>query len=41
VVGEIGPLPTARGFAVPGRPGLHMRTLADVIACVAAEGMKL
>lgn len=40
-VHEIRPLLAARGFAVPGRPGLRMRTLADVFAYAAAEGVKL
>jgi len=30
-IGEIRPLPGRRGFAVPGRPGLRPRTLADVL----------
>ena len=38
---EIRPLLARRGFAVPGRPGLRLRTLADVFACAAAEGVKL
>jgi hypothetical protein len=40
-VGEIRPLLAQRGFAVPGQPGLRLRTLADVFACAAAEGVKL
>ncbi|MGH3410584.1 MAG: transposase family protein [Streptosporangiaceae bacterium] len=40
-VGEIRPLLAARGFAVPGRPGLRLRTLADVFAYAAAEGVEL
>jgi hypothetical protein len=40
-VGEIRPLLAARGFAVPGKPGLRLRTLADVFAYAAAEGVKL
>ena len=40
-VGEIRPLLAARGFAVPGQAGLRMRTLADVFAYAAAEGVKL
>jgi hypothetical protein len=40
-VGEIRPLLAARGFAVPGRPGLRLRTLADVFAYAAAEGVHL
>ena len=31
----------ARGFAVPGKPGLRLRTLADVFAYAAAEGVQL
>jgi hypothetical protein len=40
-VGEIRPLLAARGFAVPGRPGLRLRTLADVFAYAACEGVEL
>jgi DDE superfamily endonuclease/Helix-turn-helix of DDE superfamily endonuclease len=40
-VGEIRPLLAARGFAVPGQPGLRLATLADVFAYAAAEGVKL
>jgi hypothetical protein len=40
-VGEIRPLLAARGFAVPGKPGLRLRTLADVFAYAAAQGVKL
>ena len=40
-VGEIRPLLAARGFAVPGNPGLRLRTLADVFAYAAAEGVTL
>jgi DDE superfamily endonuclease/Helix-turn-helix of DDE superfamily endonuclease len=40
-VGEIRPLLAARGFAVPGTPGLRLRTLADVFAYAAAEGVRL
>ena len=40
-VGEIRPLLAARGFAVPGQPGLRLRTLADVFAYAAAEGVQL
>lgn len=40
-VHEIRPLLAARGFAVPGRPGLRLRTLADVFAYAAAEGVEL
>jgi len=39
--GEIRPLLAARGFAVPGRPGLRLKTLADVFAYAAAQGVKL
>jgi hypothetical protein len=38
---EIRPLLAARGFAVPGHPGLRLRTLADVFAYAAAEGVTL
>ena len=38
-VQEIRPLLAARGFAVPGQPGLRLRTLADVFAYAAAEGV--
>lgn len=40
-VAEIRPLLAARGFAVPGRPGLRLRTLADVFAYAEAEGITL
>lgn len=40
-VHEIRPLLAARGFAVPGNPGLRLRTLADVFAYAAAEGVTL
>lgn len=40
-VAEIRPLPERRGFAVPGQPGLRLRTLADVFAYAAAEGVEL
>jgi hypothetical protein len=40
-VGQIRPLLAARGFAVPGKPGLRLRTLADVFAYAAAEGVTL
>jgi DDE superfamily endonuclease/Helix-turn-helix of DDE superfamily endonuclease len=40
-VQEIRPLLAARGFAVPGRPGLRLHTLADVFAYAAAEGVTL
>jgi DDE superfamily endonuclease/Helix-turn-helix of DDE superfamily endonuclease len=38
-IGEIRPLLARRGFAVPDRPGLRLRTLADVFAYAAAEGV--
>jgi hypothetical protein len=38
---QVRPLLAARGFAVPGHPGLRLRTLADVFACAAAEGVEL
>jgi hypothetical protein len=38
---EIRPLLAARGFAVPGQPGLRLRTLADVFAYAAAQGIQL
>ncbi|WP_256257104.1 transposase [Streptomyces sp. MUSC 14] len=40
-VGEIRPLLAERGFAVPDRPGLRLRTLADVFAYAEAENVKL
>jgi hypothetical protein len=40
-VGEIRPLLAARGFAVPGQPGLRLQTPADVFAYAAAEGITL
>ncbi|MDT0456441.1 transposase family protein [Streptomyces sp. DSM 41527] len=40
-ISEIRPLLAARGFAVPDRPGLRLRTLADVFAYAAAENVKL
>ncbi|MGH3193382.1 MAG: transposase family protein [Streptosporangiaceae bacterium] len=40
-VHEIRPLLAARGFAVPGRPDLRLRTLADVFAYAAAHGTEL
>jgi len=39
--GEIRPLLAARGFAVPGQSGLRLKTLADVFAYAAAQGVKL
>jgi hypothetical protein len=38
---EIRPLLAARGFAVPDRPGLRLRTLEDVFAYADAEGVDL
>ncbi len=38
---EIRPLLAARGCAVPDRPGLRLRTLADVFAYAQAEGIEL
>jgi len=40
-VHEIRPLLAARGFAVPGQPGLRLATLADVFACAASQGVRL
>ncbi|MFI1301543.1 transposase family protein [Streptomyces noursei] len=40
-VHEIRPLLAARGFSVPGRPKLRLRTLADVFAYAAATGVEL
>jgi hypothetical protein len=40
-IGEIRPLLAERGFAVPQRPGLRLRTLADVFACAEAENVTL
>lgn len=40
-VHEIRPLLAHRGFAVPGKPGLRLGTLADVFAYAAAEGVQL
>jgi hypothetical protein len=40
-VGEVRPLLAARGFAVPGEPGLRLRTLADVFAYASARGVEL
>jgi len=39
--GEIRPLLAQRGFAVPGQAGPRLRTLADVFAYAAAEGVTL
>jgi hypothetical protein len=40
-VHEIRPLLAARGFAVPGHLDLRLRTLEDVFAYAAAEGVEL
>ena len=40
-IGEIRPLLAECGFAVPQRPGLRLRTLADVFACAKAENVTL
>ncbi|MEU4089564.1 transposase family protein [Streptomyces aureus] len=40
-VGEIRRLLAERGFAVPDRPGLRLRTLEDVFAYAQAEGVEL
>src|SRR5258708_2114362 len=40
-VAEVRPLLAARGFAVPDRPGVRLRTLADVFAYAEAEGITL
>lgn len=40
-ISEIRPLLARRGFAVPERPRLRLRTLADVFAYAAAEGVEL
>jgi DDE superfamily endonuclease/Helix-turn-helix of DDE superfamily endonuclease len=40
-VREIRPLLATRGFAVPGEPGVRLRTLADVFAYAAARGVEL
>jgi hypothetical protein len=40
-IGEIRPLLAARGFTVPEEPGVRLRTLADVFAYAAAEGVEL
>jgi hypothetical protein len=40
-VHEIRPLLAARGFAVPGKPGLRLKTLADVFAYAASQGVRL
>jgi DDE superfamily endonuclease/Helix-turn-helix of DDE superfamily endonuclease len=40
-VHEVRPLLAARGFAVPGQPGVRLRTLADVVAYADACGVQL
>lgn len=40
-VHEVRPLMARPGFAVPGEPGLRLRTLADVFAYAAAQGVRL
>ncbi|HUY47586.1 MAG TPA: transposase family protein [Streptosporangiaceae bacterium] len=40
-VHEVRPLLAARGFAVPHRPGLRLRTLADVFAYASSCGVEL
>jgi hypothetical protein len=40
-VREVRPLLAARGFAVPGEPGVRLRTLADVFAYASARGVGL
>jgi hypothetical protein len=40
-VREVRPLLAARGFAVPGHPGLRLHTLADVFAYASAHGVEL
>ncbi|WP_415923442.1 transposase family protein [Streptomyces sp. WI03-4A] len=41
IITEIRPLLAERGCAVPDRPGLRLRTLADVFAYAQAEGIEL
>lgn len=38
-VAEVRPLLAGRGFAVPDRPGIRLKTLADVFAYAEAEGI--
>ena len=38
---EVRPLLAARGFAVPDRPGIRLKTLADVFAYAEVEGITL
>ncbi|WP_044365101.1 transposase family protein [Streptomyces natalensis] len=40
-VAEVRPLLAARGFAVPDRPGIRLRTLADVFSYAEPEGITL
>ena len=40
-IGEVRPLLAARGFAVPGEPGVRLRTLADLFAYASARGVEL
>ncbi|MFE9535615.1 hypothetical protein [Streptomyces sp. NPDC006691] len=40
-IGEIRPLLAVRGFAVPNRPEIRLRTLADVFAYADIEGIRL
>jgi DDE superfamily endonuclease/Helix-turn-helix of DDE superfamily endonuclease len=40
-IGEVRPLLAARGFAVPGEPGIRLRTLAGVFAYAAARGVTI
>ncbi|MFD3947518.1 transposase family protein [Streptomyces sp. NPDC058579] len=40
-IGEVRPLLADRGFAVLDRPGIRLRTLAEVFADPAAEGVTL
>jgi DDE superfamily endonuclease len=40
-VNQIRPLAAGRRFAVPGKPGVRLKTLADVFAYAAAEGAGL
>lgn len=38
---EVRPLLASRGFAIPDRPGLRIRTLEDLFAYAAAEGVEI
>ncbi|MEU2718245.1 transposase family protein [Streptomyces sp. NPDC007205] len=40
-IGEVRPVLAERGFAMPGRPGVRLRTLEDVFAYAEAEGIEL